>query len=213
MPKNSDTFDRGIIVRIEVPANRANHDPRDEPHAQKHVNPVQAGHAEIKPEIHSEVRMFGVSRHDIKITTREKTKVEFVHVFEILDAHEDRPAKDRDRQTNDGRLRFSFLDQVDPQSHREGRKNQDQGIRETHAPIKFARAFSKHLWVDMVEDEVANKQTTEHQDLSDHEQPDSLFGRQEFMIRTLKVVREMMLVSVMILNGTHRAPQSRPGRE
>lgn len=93
------------------------------------------------------------------------------------------------------------------QSHCPRTCNQNNRIDRTHAPVQVTCAFRKRIAVKSVINKVANKKSTEHQDLGDHEQPDAFFRSLEFVVGITEVMRVVVFViSWCVIIGTHKAP-------
>ncbi|MNK92243.1 hypothetical protein D3C87_1123620 [compost metagenome] len=114
--------------------------------------------------------------------------MEFVLVFEVLDHHEDRTAKNRCRHRNHGLFLHVSLDVRNRNRHCERREDQHECIDESHFPIQRCCTFGEHRWIHIVVNCVAHEDPAEHEDLCKHEQPNTFFTAQVLLSRILKVM-------------------------
>src|SRR3712207_4306335 len=96
MPKESDTLNRGVIIRSKLPAQRAHQNPRNQTHTSKNVNRMQTRHHEVKREVQREI--FNFASFTSKQHARVQTVVELVRVLDVLNTHENRTANNRNHK-------------------------------------------------------------------------------------------------------------------
>jgi hypothetical protein len=130
----------------------------------------------------------------MKQSPREQTFVNFVRPFHPFDAQEDERRNQRDIKVQEHGLLITNPRIVNTQCHRQRTAKQNDRVDTTQTPIQELGTGVEDLRKTFMINHVRDKRTTEHQDLSAEEQPNTKFTGGVFFLRILIVMRGVMVV-------------------
>src|SRR5882762_6686115 len=198
VPVQTHDFNGGVVLRREAAAERIPDEPNEQACTNDHVQGVQAGHSKVQREVELAMRIdvwvlreslihflllqgqflkviagHGMRRMvlHVKAEAGDEMVVEFLLVFDGLDAKKDGAKTKRGDQENTDQFLLPDLRGPDGHGHGQTAHNQHNGVAGAQHDVKGIAANAKSGAECMAVYGVGQKEAAEEQDFGDQEDP------------------------------------------